>query len=292
VLSQQISQVVINGVVNGCFYGLIGVGFVVIFRATGVISFAQGAFMAVGALLFGTLNADNLNLYLAVVVVAIVLFVIAALLYRIIFTRIVGGDPFVTAIATVGLGTLVEAVAVVIWGASVVTTISPFSYKVYGWGFYKLSGLDIFTIAATIVLIGVIILALQRTKIGLRMRAVANNTTLAAYSGVNVVRISMLAWGVAGVTAGVAGVAFILANQTNPGSVYTVGLAAFPAILLGGFDSIPGSLVGGILIGLIQAAVGTWVGGVWQEVVAYLVLLGVLLVRPQGLFGSAEVARL
>jgi branched-chain amino acid transport system permease protein len=124
------------------------------------------------------------------------------------------------------------------------------------------------------------------------MRAVASNTRLAAFNGVNVVRTSTLAWALGAVTAGLAGVVFLLGTQPDPGSVFSLGLAAFPAILLGGLDSIVGALVGGLLIGLGQAAIGVYLGGNWQDVVAYVVLLVVLLVRPQGIFGDARVARL
>ncbi|MCW2526274.1 MAG: hypothetical protein JWM76_1134, partial [Pseudonocardiales bacterium] len=133
---------------------------------------------------------------------------------------------------------------------------------------------------------------LHKTPVGLRMRAVANNTRLAAYSGVNVVRTSTLAWAIGSLTAGLAGIVYLLGAQPDPGSVYSLGLAAFPAILLGGLDSVSGSLIGGLLIGLLQSSIGVYIGGEWQDVVSYGVLLAVLLLRPQGIFGGAEVARL
>jgi branched-chain amino acid transport system permease protein len=258
------------------------------------VSFAQGAFMVLGALIFGTVSHDGGNLAVGLVVVCAALPVIGGLIYWLVFSRLVGAETFVTSVATVGLGILVEAVALLIWGPTTILVQAPFSaltsYRV--WGQLHLTPLDLFTFIVTAAVFIVILVGLHRSRVGLRMRAVASNTRLAAFNGVNVVRTSTLAWSLGAVTAGLAGVVYLLGTQPDPGSVFSLGLAAFPAILLGGLDSIVGALVGGLLIGLGQAAIGVYLGGNWQDVVAYAVLLVVLLVRPQGIFGDARVARL
>jgi len=121
--------------------------------------------------------------------------------------------------------------------------------------------------------------------------AVADAPRLAAYAGVNVVAISALAWAVSSATAAVGGVAYIMTTQPGPDSVYSLGLIVFPAILLGGLDSIVGALVGGVVLALVQNVVATYADGTWTDIASYGLLLAVLLVRPQGLFGSAEVSR-
>jgi branched-chain amino acid transport system permease protein len=288
-------NILVAGVVTGCIYGLIGVGFVIVYRATGVVSFAQGAFMVIGSELIGTLVNHGLEFYLALIVMCVALFFVGAAIYWLAFSRLVGREPFVTAVATIGLGTLVETIAILLWGSATITIPLEFSYKLYHVvGSLNVDALDLFTVAVTIVTFLAIFIGLQRTTVGLRMRAVANSGKLAACSGINVVRISALAWGIAGLTGGIAGVVYLLGSQPDPGSVYSLGLAAFPAILLGGFDSILGCLVGGVLIGVLQSALITYIGGSldWSDFVSYLALLAVLLIRPQGLFGSKDLARL
>jgi branched-chain amino acid transport system permease protein len=293
-MNADLATIVETGLTTGCILALIGIGFVLVFRATGVVSFAQGAFMVLGALIFGTISHDGGNLAVGLVVVCAGMPVIGALIYWLVFSRLVGAETFVTSVATVGLGILVEAVALLIWGPTTILVKAPFSSltSYHVWGQLHLTPLDLFTFIATAVVFAVILVGLHRSRAGLRMRAVASNTRLAAFNGVNVVRTSTLAWSLGAVTAGLAGVVYLLGTQPDPGSVFSLGLAAFPAILLGGLDSIAGSLVGGLLIGLGQAAIGVYLGGNWQDVVAYGALLVVLLVRPQGIFGDARVARL
>jgi len=193
----------------------------------------------------------------------------------------------------VGLGILVEAGVLLIWGPAIIVIPQLFSYQVHHVvGQLGFSNIDLFAMAVTVAVFAVVLFGLHRTPVGLRMRAVANNPRLAVFTGVNVLVTSTLAWAIAGLTAALAGIVYLVGTQPDPGSIYALGLAAFPAILLGGFDSIAGTLVGGIIIGLVQATVAVYVGGAWQDVVAYGVLLAVLLLRPQGMFGSPQVARL
>jgi len=293
-VNASLATITETGLTTGCILALIGVGFVLVFRATGVVSFAQGAFMVLGALIFGTVSHHGGNLAAGLVVVCVALPVIGGLIYWLIFARLVGAETFITSVATVGLGILVEAVALLIWGPTTILVKAPFSARTsyHLWGQFHLTPLDVFTFATTAVVFAAVLTGLHRSRVGLRMRAVADNTRLAAFNGVNVVRTSTLAWALGAVTAGLAGVVYLLGTQPDPGSVFSLGLAAFPAILLGGLDSIAGSLVGGLVIGLGQAAIGVYVGGDWQDVVAYAALLVILLVRPQGMFGDARVARL
>jgi branched-chain amino acid transport system permease protein len=287
------ANVVVNGITNGCIYALIGVGFVVIFRATGVVSFAQGTFMMVGALLFGSCIRAGIGMVGALAIIGAVLLIIGGAVYWLVFARLVGAEAFIVSVATIGLGTLLEAVGLLIWGPGIINIPLLFSYRTHHIvGALAVNGEEIFTFVFTVALFALIVFGMQKTPLGLRMRAVANNPRLAALAGVNVVRMSLLSWAIAAATGGFAGVVYLLGTQPDPGTVYSLGLAAFPAILLGGLDSVPGALVGGILIGLLEASIATWVGGDWQDVVSYLVLLVVMLFRPQGLFGSSQISRL
>lgn len=291
-MGAELGNVITIGVTAGCVYALIGIGFVLIYRATGVVSFAQGGFMTLGGLIFGSALAEKWNLYLALAVMAAALALFGAVIYRVIFARIVGGDPFITSVCTVGLATVMFAGASLKWGPSTIVFPQQLGYSRHKVGFLTFNPVQLFTIATTVVVFIFLMVLLLRTLIGLKMRAVASDARLAAHTGVRVVRVSSLAWALGGITGGLAAAVFLLGGQTDPGSIYALGLVAFPAVILGGLDSIPGTLVGGILIGLVQSVTAQYAGSKWQDMAAYGVLLLVLLTRPQGLFGNAQVVRL
>src|ERR1700728_12834 len=180
-MSGNLANVLVDGITNGCIYALIGVGFVIIFRATGVVSFAQGAFMMVGALLFATCVRAGTGMAAGLAVVAVTLLIAGGLIYWVVFSRLVGGEAFVVSVATVGLGTLLETVALLIWGPGIIGIPLLFSYKTHHIvSTLKVNDEEIFTLVFTLAVFAVVIYALQRTPVGLRMRAVANNTRLAA----------------------------------------------------------------------------------------------------------------
>jgi branched-chain amino acid transport system permease protein len=294
-MSVTLAGALIGTLVDGSLLALIGVGFVVIVRATRVVSFAQGAFMVVGALIFYSLTASaGLGLIPGLICSCAAMGIIGALTYRVAFARVVGAPALVSAMATIGLGILGEAVAIMVWGtqAIVIPASALHDNPLRIGGNFYISPAGIVSIVLAIAITAALIASLQFTKTGLRMRAVADHPRLAAFNGVNVVRMSTLAWAIAGVTAAAAGVAFTLGGQPSPDDVYSLGLIAFPAIILGGLDSIAGALVGGVLIAAVQQFTITYLGGQYEDLVCYGVLLIVLFVRPGGLFGRQEVARL
>ncbi len=290
---QEFASILLNAITLGCTYGLIGLGFVIVFRSTGVISFAQGAFMMTGALLFATLINHSVPVWAALVITVAALAALGTVTFVLVFGRLAGLESFVGAIATIGVGTLIEAIVLLIWGPSIITIKSIFSGGNHHLGGpFVISNIGIFTLAVTAVVFVLVILGLQKSPLGVRMRASADNPGLASYTGLHVVRLSSAAWAVAAATGALAGVVFLIGSQPDPETVYSLGLAAFPAILLGGIDSIGGCLVGGLLIALVQSAIATWWGGQYQDVAAYVALLLLLLVRPQGLFGRIDARRL
>lgn len=291
-MDDRIGAVITTTITSGAILALVSVGFVVVYRATKVVSFAQGAFTLVGAFVFLRCAEHGFGFAGALAVALVVDLILGAVIYRVVFARMEGSEPFIAAVATIGLAIVVESVATIVWGSSPIILPDVVS----GRRFTPVSGLrfeaaDLVVAGMALVVYLILALSLQRTRAGLRMRAVADMPKLAAHSGVNVTRMSMLAWAAAAGTAAVAGVAFLLTTQPAPTSVYALGLTAFPAILLGGFDSIGGAVVGGFGLALVQAVVVTQAGGDWQDIASYGLLLAVLAVRPQGLFGSAEASR-
>jgi branched-chain amino acid transport system permease protein len=291
-MSPQVAGLITGTLTTGAILSLIAVGFVIMYRATKVVSFAQGAFSLVGGFSFMALSQHHVNIVLALLASIAISLVAGALTYQLVFRRLVGAEPFVTAIATIGLATLIEACAIIIWGSGPIILPNVLSSRVYHvTGSLLVTPADIFIVAAAVVVFALLMPMLYRTQLGLRVQAVADHPRLAAYVGVNVIAITMLAWAVSAATAAVGGVAFLLTSQPSPDSVYSLGLVVFPAILLGGLDSIVGALAGGMLLALVQNVVTTYASGTWVDVVSYGLLLAVLLIRPQGLFGSTEVSR-
>jgi branched-chain amino acid transport system permease protein len=290
----RLASVIVGTIVNGSLLVLISIGFVVIFRATRVASFAQGGFAVLGGLIFYTLTQHGFSLIPGLLIDLLILFLLSGIVFRVILARIMGAPHFVTAIGTIGLASLLEAIAIMIWGdtpiaiRSNVLSIRSFTIT----SSFMTNDVGVFTVASAAVVSALLILGLQRTKVGLHMRLVADNTTLAAYSGISITRISVLAWGIGGAAAALSGVAFMLATESTPDSVYGLGLLAFPAILLGGLDSIAGAVIGGFIVAFLDQMSGTYIGGIWQDVIGYMVLLAILGVRPYGLFGTPEVRRL
>jgi branched-chain amino acid transport system permease protein len=279
--------------VNGCLLALLSVGFVLIFRATGVVSFAQGAWMVFGAVFFYSFAKLGWELVPSLLASAVLVFAGSALAFRLVFARLIGAPPFVTAIATIGLATLLQAVAVLVWSDQPIALPgSMLSLNaIHLGGAFDTNQVQLFTVAVAAGVFALVIIGLRRTPIGLRMRMVSDNPRLAAFNGINVSRVSALAWALAGLTAALAGAAFLLGTQSSPSTVYDLGLSAFPAILLGGLDSVVGALVGGLVIALVGAVTTIYFGGQWTEFASYLLLLLVLLLRPSGLFGKAQVSR-
>jgi branched-chain amino acid transport system permease protein len=289
-----LAQILIGTVVLGSLYAVVGVGFVILFRSTGVVNLAQGGFMVLSAYVFYALVVTAKQPFvLSVVITLVILAVVGVAIYVLLFRRLVGADPFVLVIATLGLSVLIEVIVQILWGPEIRTLPLLLGDKPladFGGGF-RISALDIFSVGLAAVLIVGLELGLQRTRLGIRMRAVADAPLLAALNRVDVHWMSALAWGIAALCASAAGMAYALRTSVDAVGLSSLGLLAFPAVLIGGMDSIRGALVGGLLLALAQNIVIMAVGGAWQDPIAYIILLIVLLVRPRGLFGRREVVR-
>jgi branched-chain amino acid transport system permease protein len=292
-VEQEAAQIIVGAVTLGCIYGLVGVGFVILFRSTGVVSFAQGSFMLLGALFFYSLTANlGWSLIPALLCATVAMGVVGVGSYTIVFGHVFDSKPFTISVATIALGTLIGAITALIWGNTILNLPSLLSFNAIHLPLdIVVTQVDLFTIGLAVVIIGLLMIALKRTRVGLQMRAVADAPGLATYLGINVAKVSALAWGLAASTAGAAGIAYSIGTSLDPSSIPSLGLLAFPAILLGGLDSIGGALVGGVILALLQSTTTIVVGGEWSDVVGYGLLLVVLVVRPSGMFGSKEVIR-
>lgn len=293
-MSNELAQAFVGALVLGSLYAVIGIGFVILYKATHVMNFAQGSLMLVGGFLFYTINQDyGVPWPIAIVLSLIGMAVLGAVLYLAFFRRLVGAQEFTLVIATLGLSVLLLTVALVIWGPGTRTMPEQLSRSpLISLGSVRFSSIDVFSIVTALVVVLALDVSLRRTRLGIKMRAVAEQPLLASLVKVNVNRMSAIAWAVASFCAGVAGIAYSMRLSVDPVGMSGIGLLAFPAVLLGGLDSVRGVLVGGFVLALAQSSASFYFGGSWSDVTAYAVMLVVLLVRPRGFLGSRLAVRL
>ncbi len=278
-------QQLVGGVALGCVYGLIALGFVLIYKATEVVNFAQGDLMMLGGFFaFTFITSLGLNYWVGFALAILAMAIFGALVERIIVRPILGFPQFSIVMATIGLGFFLRSVAGMIWGTDDLQIATPFSNGVLHVGDLVLAYDKLSIIVATILLCGVLWLYFTKTRLGVAMQATSQNMLGAYYMGIPVKRVFSLIWAISAAVAGFAGVllAPIAFIHTNIGYL---GLKAFPAAVLGGFGSIPGALVGGIVIGIVETLSGFYLPQGFKDVAAYIVLLAVLMLKPEGLFG-------
>jgi branched-chain amino acid transport system permease protein len=280
-------QALMSGVAIGCVYGLVALGFVLIYKATEVVSFAQGELMMVGgffALTFTTYA--GLSYWIAVPLTFAAAAVLGALINYTVLRPMVGQPVFTIVLATFAVGILMRAAVSMIpgWGTETYSLQTPFTGSNLHLGDAVVAGDSIAVIVATVMLVAALYVFFRFTRIGVALQAVSQNQLVAGYLGIPLNSMFSLIWGLAAGVAAVAGIllapiAFVHSN------IGFIGLKAFPAAVLGGFGSIPGALLGGLIIGLVEELSGLYLPEGFKSVSAYIVLLAVLMVRPQGLFG-------
>jgi branched-chain amino acid transport system permease protein len=282
-------NVLIGTIVLGSIYGLIALGFVYIFRSTGVINFAHGEFLTLGAWMTLSLAVLKPNL-IGVAIGCIVTGTVAALAYRIIVRRAETNGLFVAVIATMGVAFMLDGIMLLIWGpTSQSLSLLPRGTVQFREG----SGISIanaIVVAISLLTYAVVVITDRRMVIGMQMRAAAANRLLASQLGIRVGYLFTAAWFVAGVLAAIAGVAYGSTTLVSP-QLTAIGLAGLPAALIGGFDSVEGALPGGFLVALVVVLMSTFVTSAGSFAATYLLLLVFVMLRPQGLFGSVVVDR-
>jgi branched-chain amino acid transport system permease protein len=293
-MSPKLANALIGIIDLGSLYALVGVGFVILYRSTKVFNFAQGAFMLLGGEMFYTLLVRwHVAWYWSILASMAVLAVIGAAIYLLCFRRLVGAEMFVLVIATLGLNVVLTTVSTLVWGPGIKTVPEVLSFKpLFSIGNFKVAPIDVLTVVLAAAVILLLERLLQSTRLGVQMRAVADGPLLAGQVRISVHAISAIAWAIAALAAGAAGAVYSMRVAVDPAELPALGLLAFPALFLGGLDSIKGALVGGFALAAVQNATIFWVGGLWSNVVPYVVLLLVLLVRPNGIFGTKAIVRL
>ncbi|HWI84241.1 branched-chain amino acid ABC transporter permease [Ramlibacter sp.] len=284
----QFVQLLISGISQGCIYGLIALGFVLIYKGTETVSFAQGELMMLGA--FGGLAAMTFigfPFWLAVASAIAAMGLFGVLLERIVVRPILGQPAFSIVMLTIGIGYVARGLITMLPGIGTETHTMPVPYKDQTWnlGTLVLNVEQMVVIGATAALCLLLFALFRYSKIGVAMQAASQNQLAAYYMGIPVKKLNGLVWGLASAVAAVAGlllapITFVHANMGF------IGLKAFPAAVVGGFGSLPGAIVGGLTIGIVESLSGFYLPQGFKDTAAYIVVLLMLMLRPNGLFGE------
>jgi branched-chain amino acid transport system permease protein len=281
-----ILQLVLNGLAVGCIYGLVALGFVLIYKTTELVNFAQGDLLMLGAFscyMFVVWYGVGYWLAFALAVVVVALF--GAALDATVLRRVIGQPQFAVVMLTIGLGATFRSFASITWGSEIYTLPTPFSARQTMVGKVSVSHEYVAIIVGTVLLCAALYTFFTYTKVGVAMQATSQNQLAAYYMGIPVKRMFSLIWAISAGVAAVAGVLLAPVSLIDVNLGF-IGLKAFAAAVLGGFGSILGALIGGLTIGLIEMFAGTYLPQGFKDVAAYVVLLVVLAVRPQGMFGT------
>ncbi len=291
-------EVLIGGLLSGMMYSLVALGFVLIYKASGVFNFAQGAMVYFAALSFVGIMEKGAPFWLAIILTLALMVLFGVLTERIVLRKLVNQPPITLFMATIGLSFFVEGLAPFLWGNDVRELKlgiqdEPIPYLIDNYGL----AVSKFDLAAALIcgaLVAVLALFFQKTKIGRALRAVADDHQAALSIGIPLQHIWVIVWAVAGFVALVAGLLWGARNGVQFALVSVV-LKALPVLILGGFTSVPGAIVGGLIIGasekLAEVYIGPMVGGGIEGWFPYVLALLFLLVRPEGLFGEKHIDR-
>lgn len=296
-------QNLISGVAVGCIYALAALGFVLIYKSSRVINFANGQFIAIGAFMAYALAVwAKLPIWLAALASMLLTAGLGFLVERVFLRRMVGQPIISVIMVTIGLASVLDGLMYLTpFGSGNFTFPAFLPAGGLNLGGINISYPQLLAIGFTVVFLLIFGWFFQRSLLGVSMRAVADDQLASMSVGVSVQRVFALAWAVAGLTAAAAGIVVGAVSGLNQDGLIAIGLAVFPAVILGGLDSVPGAVVGGIVIGVLQSFSTAYldgffsqiglVGGGSQYVMPFVVLLVMLWFKPHGLFGTEEIER-
>jgi len=287
-------QLFVSGLSVGSVYAVIGIGFVVIYKATKILNFAHGEILMIAAY-FCLVLIESLHVHFLIAFLLTLAFcaVIGLMVERFIFRPMIGEPVFAVVMITLGLSIILRPLTGMVFGFGNVMFPSPFPQKPIVFSNVVISYAHLWTFIISCAVMAIFFLFFKYSKVGIAMRAAADRQIVAFLMGINVKKIFSLSWAIAAATAGIAGI--LLANVMVMNlNLSFVAVKVFPAIILGGLDSIVGALIGGLIIGVFETLVGgyldLYLSGI-KEISAYILLFIVLIIRPYGLFGAEEIER-
>jgi branched-chain amino acid transport system permease protein len=299
ITGDDLLQTGFSGVALGCKYALIALGFSIIFKATGVINFAQGAFVLIGAYFtYNFTQTWDLNFYLSVVLAMAAGALVGVVIEALVLRRLVNEAPVTVIMVTIGILFVLDNVVTAIWGPDNRNLGDPWGVSTRELVGVTVADRDLWTMAATGLVLAAFFVFFRYSTLGLAMRAAAVDPEAAMAQGIPARRVYRVSWAIAGMVAALAGTTLAAGSGQLSPATGALALVAFPAMILGGLDSPLGAVVGGIIIGLVQQYTALlapeyfdWVGESFEQVSPYLVMIVILLIRPFGLYGTKEVRR-
>ncbi|MDY6881630.1 MAG: branched-chain amino acid ABC transporter permease [Desulfatiglans sp.] len=288
-------QLVVSGIALGCLYALIAIGFVLILKATDIMNFAQGEVIMLSAFIcYFLVTTFHIPFLAAVLLTGIAAGLMGIVTERLILRPMLGEPVFAVVMVTIGLSIFLRSMAGILFGHNNLVFPSPFPREAVKMGGIVLSQTEIWIMLSSLVLVTVFFLFFKYSRMGLAMRGTADDQDVALLMGISVKQVFALIWAVSFATAAASGVFLANVMVINLG-LSSVAISAFPAIILGGLESIPGAIIGGLAIGIIENLAGGYldqvIGGGVKDVTPFVVLFLVLMIRPYGLFGKKEIER-
>jgi branched-chain amino acid transport system permease protein len=291
---QFFTEVLVGGLLAGIMYSLVALGFVLIYKASGVLNFAQGAMVFFAALVFAGMTERGMNFWLAIAATLAVMVALAFAIERVVLRPLVNQPAITLFMATIGLAFLIEGTAQGVLGAQVHSLDIGVPDVPFSVGGVNISQFDLFAAATAAVLVTALALFFKKTRVGRALRAVADDHQAALSVGIPLRHIWVIVWSVAGFVALVAGILWGCRIGVQF-SLTLITLKALPVLILGGFTSIPGAIVGGLIVGasekLAEVYLGPHIGSGIENWFPYMLAVVFLLVRPEGLFGERRIER-
>jgi branched-chain amino acid transport system permease protein len=288
-------ETLVGGLLAGVMYSLVAIGFVLIYKASGVFNFAQGSMVLCAALTFVTLRDDGVAFWLAAAITLAIMVALAILVERIVLRPLINQPQITLFMATLGLSFIIEGLSQVLMGASVHELDLGIVDVPINFGAIQVSQFDLVAAATAGLLVIALSVLFNTTRIGVSLRAIADDPQAALSVGIRLQKLWRIVWAVAGFVSLIAGLLWG-ARQGVQFALTLVVLKALPVLIIGGFTSIPGAIVGGLLVGasdsLAEIYLGPLVGGSVSSWFAYVLALAFLLVRPAGLFGEQAIERI
>lgn len=283
-------QLLVAGLGIGSIYALVGLGLVLAFKGTGVLNFAQGELVAFGAYVALFLSVFGLPYWIVLLGTLLIAAVFGVVLERTLIRPLMNAPPFTVVVATLAIGLMIKNALRLSWQENIATLSSPLDGLIFRVGQVSVNPQYLWIIGCSIMIMALLAVFFRRTLIGKAMQAVAQNQDAARLMGVRVNVVFSLTFAVSTAVAALAGILIgpITGIQAEMGSVVIKG---FVAAILGGFNSLPGCVVGALLLGVLETFGGALFGGTFKDVTAFVLLIVVLLVRPHGIFGGAEARR-
>jgi branched-chain amino acid transport system permease protein len=286
-------QLLIQGLSVGFLYALAALGFVMIFKSSSVLNFAHGELLAIGAFIFLAFSVKwNLPIYLSFALTIVGTFALGFVIERLFLRPLIGEALIEVIMLTVGLAAMFKGLLLVIFGGNL------FNYPDFlpagltiKWGAIQIPPVYVASFIIGIIFLLIFGFFFKYSSQGIYMRSVADNQPAALSLGVHVRRVFAMSWAIAALVCAISGIILGIMNGINVHNISVLGLKVFPVVILGGLESIGGAIIGGLIIGLLETFTGGYVSTSLKEVIPYIVLVFILLVKPYGLFGLVEIER-